>query len=109
MINGPENYFPEEASYLSFPNVCSKNMCFHLVAMEYVSESNKGMKRLAVFSSDGKYIGVYSGFNELPLKSDGSSLVFPASEYGYLIDFSGGQPPSTVYIDGENFDFEKRP
>ncbi|QSX32325.1 hypothetical protein JYB87_11125 [Shewanella avicenniae] len=107
--NNPRGYFPQEGEYRSFPNICNENTCFNLVAVSYVTETNKGMRRLAVFSESGEYLGVYSGFQEMPVKVVGSSLLFPASEYGYFINFSGGEPPATAYLDGENFEFESKP
>ncbi|QSX37969.1 hypothetical protein [Shewanella sedimentimangrovi] len=107
--NNLNGYFPQEAKYVNFPNLCNENTCFNLVAVSYVTETNKGMRRLAVFSGSGDYLGVYSGFQEMPVKVVGTSLVFPVSEYGYFINFSGSQPPATAYIDGENFEFESKP
>ncbi|QSX39403.1 hypothetical protein [Shewanella cyperi] len=108
-VNNPGGYFPQEGEYVSFPNLCNENTCFNLVAVSYVTETNKGMRRLAVFSGSGEYLGVYSGFQEMPVKVVGTSLVFPVSEYGYVINFSGSQPPATAYIDGENIELESKP
>lgn len=107
--HNPSGYFPKNAEYISYPNLCNKSVCFNVVAVSYVTETNKGMRRVAVFSSAGEYLGVYSGFQEMPSKVFGSSLIFPESEDGYSIDFGGVQPPAKAYIDGENFEFESKP
>ena len=107
--NNPRSYFPKDADYIEFPKVCNASACFELVAVSYVTASMKGMKRVAVFSSSGQYLGAYSGFQELPLKSSESRLIFPNSEFGNSIVFSGSVPPKEAYIDGEVFGFEPKP
>ena len=104
--HNPNGYFPVNADYLNFQNICNKKTCFTVVAVSYVTSTNKGMRRVAVFSNSGVYIGVYSGFQDLPIKVSGSNLVFPKSEFGYIINFNKIQPPAMVYIDGEHFEFE---
>lgn len=107
--NNPNGYFPNSADYLSFPSACNENTCFSIVVVSYVTATNKGMRRVAVFSSPNVYLGVYSGFQEAPIKVSGSKLVFPESPFGNTIDFNGHQPPGTAYIDGEHFEFEPQP
>lgn len=108
-LHNPMGYFPDKAKYVSYSDLCNANVCFDVVAVSYVTETKKGMRRVAVFSATGEYLGVYSGFQEMPEKVVGSSLLFPESEYGNIISFGEGKPPATVYIDGENFDFESKP
>lgn len=107
--NNPKGYFPATADYSSYSNVCNDNACFNLVAVYYVTPTEKGMRRLAVFSESDKYLGAYSGFNEMPIKHNGAQLIFPESELGNSINFSGKLPPAKVYIDGEYFEFEPKP
>lgn len=104
-LNG---YFPADADYHEFRNACNEAKCFHLVAVQYVSLSNKGIRRLAVFSDNGEYLGVYSGFDEMPLRLEGSRLIFLETENGSAINFNGETPPQTVYIDGAHYEFEPR-
>ncbi len=105
----PQGYFPETGDYSTYPNACNESTCFHLVAVFYATPSNKGMRRLAVFSENGKYLGVYSGFNEMPVKLVGVQLIFPESEFGSSINFNGKLPPARAYIDGQHFEFEPKP
>ncbi|WP_299977796.1 hypothetical protein [uncultured Pseudoteredinibacter sp.] len=105
----PQGYFPETGDYSTYPDACNENTCFHLVGVYYVTPTNKGMRRVAVFSEGGKYLGAYSGFNEMPTKLVGFQLVFPESEFGNSISFDGKLPPTRVYIDGEYFEFEPMP
>jgi len=105
----PEAYFPMDADYVTYQNVCNENACFNLVAVHYITPTNKGMRRLAAFSQSGAYLGVYSGFNEMPIKLVGNKLLFPKSELGSSINFTATLPPEMAYIDGEYFEFEAKP
>lgn len=107
--NNPNGYFPNDADYLTFQNVCNENTCFSLVVVSYVTATNKGMLRVAVFSNSGDFLGTYSGFQEIPVKISGSKLVFPKSDFGNAIDFIDSHPPVSAYIDGEHFEFEPKP
>ena len=107
--HNPNEYFPRNAEYIKYPELCNERTCFNIVAVSYVTTTNKGMRRVAVFSNAGEYLGVYSGFQEMPLKVIGSELIFHESEFGNTINFSGKQPPITAHIDGENFAFESKP
>lgn len=109
MSNGNEGYFPEYGDYTVYKNVCSKSSCFHLVFVSYVSGSNKGGRRLAVFSEKNKYLGNYSGFNDNPIELKNSKLLFPYTDpqFGKSINIDKGFPHETIYLDGEFFDFEK--
>jgi len=107
--NNPNSYFPDNASYLEFPEVCNSLTCFHIVVVSYSTTTNKGMNRVAVFSQEKEYIGNYAGFSELPLNVKKNTLFFPKNSHGYTITFSETYPPPITYIDGEHFEFEPMP
>ncbi|MER2491608.1 hypothetical protein [Catenovulum sediminis] len=107
--NNPSEYFPKDAEYLNIGEACNGVTCFKLISVSYVTLTSKGMQRVAVFSSSSIYLGVYSGFQELPLSVSGSQLIFPDSEFGHIISFNGILPPLVAYIDGEHFEFEPKP
>ena len=107
-LNNPDNYFPENASYREYPVACNNLSCFHIISVSYATPTNKGMNRIAVFSESNDYLGVYSGFSDLPIDVTGYTLIFPISEHGHTLSFSGTSPPPTAYIDGEHFKFESK-
>src|SRR4051812_15421704 len=76
------DYFPLNAEYRLFRDVCNAARCFDVVFVSYTTDSNKGMRRLAVFTQSGVYLGVYSGFFTLPISASGNVIQFTKSEYG---------------------------
>ena len=105
--NNPHNYFPSNAEYQILKPACNKKTCFKLISVYYVTDSLHGINRLAIFNNEGIYLGVFSGFPEAPINTDGAILLFPKSKYGSSISFQGKSPPSNAYIDGHNYEFEK--
>jgi hypothetical protein len=105
--DAPDGYYPKNGKYKLFADLCNSMTCFDAVYVSYVTESHKGMRRLAVFSKSGKYLGSYSGFFTEAVSSKGAVIRFQKSEYGDQIVFEGSEPPKSVWIDGEFFPFEK--
>lgn len=106
-MSAPEGYYPRNGEYQLFEDLCNPKTCFYAVSVYYVSSSNKGVRRIAVFSEKGVYLGSYSGFSENPVSSEENIIKFPKSKYGDEIKFDGPIPPESVWIDGETFSFEK--
>lgn len=79
------------------------------MSVYFESTALHGNRRLAVFSSSGKYLGVYSGFDELPTGVSGDQVTFPESDCGTSITFNGSEPPRRAYIDGHVYEFESAP
>jgi hypothetical protein len=107
ITKGQKDYFPASATYNKLPDICNKYKCFTIVTVEYVSESLKGMRRLAVFSSQAKYLGCYSGLDDLPVGVEGHKLKFKKSKYGDEVIFKGDNPPKTMWVDGAIYKYEK--
>lgn len=105
--NYPEQ-FPKHAEYKVYKNLCNPISCFDVVSVFYVTETMKGMSRLAVFSQKGDYLGSYSGLMDLPIKAEANVLQFPASEAGDKVVFDKAVPPQTIWLDGELFNFQKK-
>ena len=55
---GQSRYYPANGVYKRLADVCNKQTCFIIVAVEYEAENLHGMRRLAVFSTPGKYLGL---------------------------------------------------
>lgn len=104
--DAPAGYYPKNGKYKLFPDICNSVTCFDAVSVFYVTESNKGMRRLAVFTKSGKYLGSYSGFFTEPVSSNGAVVRFQQSDHGDRIVYEGSAPPKSVWIDGEVFSFE---
>jgi hypothetical protein len=105
--DAPVGYYPKNGKYKLFQDICNSMTCFDAVSVSYVTESKKGMRRLAVFARSGKYLGSYSGFFIEPVSSDGTVVRFQKSDHGDRIVFEGSEPPKIVWIDGEIFSFER--
>jgi hypothetical protein len=103
---GQRHYYPDYAEYKRLPEVCNKKACFIIVTVEYTSESLHGMRRLAVFSSSGRYLGCYSGLDELPEGVEGNQLRFKKSEYGDTVTFEEIRPPKSIWVDGMVYKFD---
>jgi len=103
--NNPEYYYPKNGEYKALPDICNTVTCFKCIWVYYVSPSLKGVRRLAVFSQNNKYLGSYSGIEPEPIGVKGDKILFQKSEYGDTITFIGAQPPPTIYVDGENIQF----
>lgn len=104
-INNPNHYYPQNGEYKALPDICNAVTCFKCIWVYYVSSSLKGVRRLAVFSQNNKYLGSYSGIEPEPIGVKGDKILFQKSEYGDTITFIGAQPPPTIYVDGENIQF----
>jgi hypothetical protein len=105
--DAPIGYYPKNGKYKLFRDICSSVTCFDAVSISYVTESKKGMRRLAVFARSGEYLGSYSGFFTEPVSSNGAVIYFQKSDHGDRIVFEGSEPPKSVWIDGEVFPFER--
>lgn len=105
-INNPDHYYPKNGEYKALPDACNAVTCFKCIWVYYVSSSLKGVRRLAVFSQDNKYLGSYSGIEPEPIGVKGDKILFQKSEYGDTIIFIGAQPPPIIYVDGESIKFE---
>jgi len=103
---GRQGYFPSHATYKVLPDICKKDSCFIIVTVDYETETLKGMRRIAILSAAGKYIGCYSGFDELPLDVEGNKLKFKKSEFGDTVEFQGIEPPKSMWVDGMIYKFE---
>lgn len=108
--NDQSGYFPKHGNYQTFKALCNDKTCFNLVFVYYTTATKKGMHRLAVYSQHNKLLGVYSGLTALPIKVEGTKLIFAVPDdgvkLGYKIDFNASKPPTKVYLDGEWFSFE---
>ena len=104
----PSNYYPKNGEYTLFKNICNPGACFNVVSVFYVSTSNKGMRRIAIFSNNEQYLGSYSGFSESPISTSSFMLRFPKNKYGDVVKFEGKTPPDKIWIDGETHKFEKK-
>ena len=107
LIKNYQGEFPRDGTYKNFLNVCNLKSCFNIVSVNYVTATMKGMRRLAIFDSQNVLLGYYSGLDESPIKAVKNKLYFPKSEYGETIEFISSEPPKSIWIDGQVYDFEK--
>jgi len=106
LMSNYQSEFPRDGEYKIFLNVCSPKSCFNIVSVYYVTSTMKGMRRLAVFNSNNTLLGFYSGLDESPVKAVENILYFPKSEYGDKVEFILAQPPKTIWLDGQVYNFE---
>ena len=102
----PRGRFPESSDLNYCATLETDEEELIVVTSELLWGNNRLTKRIIILSGSREYLGNYQ-VDDLPIGTDGTSLIFPYKEnLGNKIDFSSGQPPSEIYLDGLLRDFE---
>ena len=106
--NLPEGYVSEDSEISLLDGITSSESPYRAVLVYQVTGTgHRGTKRLAVFSKENKFMGVYSGISEAPILISAKGIHFSFDEmWGNIIPFEEAGLKKEVHLGGEFFDLE---
>lgn len=102
----PSGYVSEDSQLISMDEKTTEDSLYRVmvIVQNFGIEAAHQVIRVAIFKKNGDYVGVFSGFDEVPVSVSSNGILFPFDEeFGNMIFFGKSGPIAPAFVYGQHY------
>lgn len=106
----PSGYVSKDSQLINLEDKTTKDASYRIMVIIQTlgNEARRKVKRVAIFKKNGDYVGVFSGFDDIPISVSSKGIHFPyEEELGNMIIFGELGPVAPAFVYGQHYLLEK--